>query len=145
MALSEFFTLGTIVGSGGYIIAGVLVVLGMFGMGARDRRSESDKVASDLINNLKLTVEQLEKANVAMTARLDQTTKELHLMQGRNEMLERLFNGAEGSILSFLKQAPSLVEMIKDNNALSHQNNAALTTLTDTMEKFLNKLSEVKS
>ena len=46
---------------GGWVIAGVLGVLGFFDKGKRERRREDDEVASNLIKNLQATIDIQEK------------------------------------------------------------------------------------
>jgi len=134
-------TLTNIVMFGGYIIAGVLVVLGMFGMQVRQRRGESDTVASTLINNLQASLKLTEDNLKTTMGRLDTTTKELHQMQGRNTVLEQLFNGSEGSILSFLKQAPELMRVAKENHEISQTNAAELKQLTTSINLLVTALT----
>ncbi len=129
--MQEFFTIS------GYLIAGAFALYTQYSKQKTQSKTEDDKVASNLINNLKITVDQQEKALKDTNIKLEQTTKDLHLMQGRNSVLEGLFNGNENSILAFLKQAPQLMEVASENHKLAVASNEALTNLTNTMNNFL--------
>lgn len=135
----------TFLAFGGYIVAGVLVVLGYLGMGSRDRRKDDDTVATNLINNLQKTVDLQEKTIKATSDKLDQTTKELHQMQGRNSVLEGLFNGNENSILSFLKAAPRLISVAEENNTLAKATNASVGQMAQALTSLMQHLDTTKS
>ena len=126
---------------GGYIIAGVLVVLGMFGVQVRQRRGENDTVASNLITNLQTSLDLTEKNLKETNVKLDETTKQLHLMQGRNTVLEQLFNGSEGSIISFLKQTPELQRIAEENNALAKATSQEVRALTASIDRLVSVLT----
>lgn len=122
------------------MIAGVLGVYGLFNMQARSRRADDDSVSANLINNLKSTVDQMKEQNAIQAVKLEQTTKELHQMQGRNTVLEQLFNGQEGSIMAFLKQAPALVKITEENNAMAKRNADDIGKLTKAVELLVGVL-----
>lgn len=102
-----------------------------------NQRAADDSVSSNLIQNLKTTSDMQEKMIGTLTTKLDQTTKELHVMQGRNTVLEELFNGSENSILSFLKQAPELITIAKENHDLSKKNADDIAALTASIGKLV--------
>lgn len=104
-------------------------------------RAADDTVSSNLIQNLKTTTDLQEKTIGQLSLKLDTTTKELHQMQGRNEMLEKLFNGSEGSILAFLKEAPKLVRIADENNALAKSTNDEIKHLTTELRALVGALS----
>lgn len=126
---------------GGYIVAGILVVLGIFGVQVRQRRAEDDDVSTKLITNLQASLTLTEKNLKETNVKLDETTKQLHLMQGRNTVLEELFNGSENSILSFLKQAPELVLFAKENHTLSQKNAEDISALTSSIQDLVKALT----
>ncbi len=135
--MSAAIILGSVVTFGGYGIAGIFALVQMYSKSNQKRVSDNDQTATNLINNLKTTVDLQEKAIKENKALLDKTTKELHQMEGRNSVLESLFNGSENSILAFLKQAPVLMDIAKENHELATANNKAITDLTNTMNNFL--------
>lgn len=107
----------------------------------RSQQATDDDVATKLINNLKLTVDQQEKTIGGLTTKLDTTTKELHQMQGRNTVLEQLFNGSEGSILSFLKEAPKLTLIAEENNALAKETSNDIKSLIASIDRLVTVLA----
>lgn len=123
----------------GWGVAGVFVFMGFFGQNSKQRKEESDKLADGLIQRLKETVDQQGKDNLALSAKLDQTTKELHIMQGRNSVLEGLFNGSENSIMAFLKQAPELLQVAQQNHELAQSTNAAIGRLAEAMTSLVER------
>lgn len=107
----------------------------------KSQQATDDDIASKLINNLKLTVDQQEKTIGGLTTKLDTTTKELHQMQGRNTVLEQLFNGSEGSILSFLKEAPKLTLIAEENNALAKKTSNDIKSLIASIDRLVTVLA----
>lgn len=105
------------------------------------QRAADDVVASNLIQNLKTTTDIQEKTISDLSIKLDNTTKDLHLMQGRNTVLETLFNGSEGSIMAFLKMAPDLQRIADENNKLAKETNANVQALTASVDKLVNALT----
>jgi hypothetical protein len=109
-------TAGAYIELAGAFVVGGIAVFGVLNTTLRGRRAEDDIVAQNLIKNLQTTVQVQKEALETTNARLDQTTKELHIMQGRKEVLEQLFNGNESSIISFLRMVPDLVALTKSTN-----------------------------
>lgn len=135
-------TLGILAGVAGWLVAGVFTFIGLFSTQSKANRVDDDSVASNLINNLKLTVDQLKEDKDAMSTKLDNTTKELHQMQGRNSVLEGLFNGSENSILAFLKQAPEIMNFAHENNTLAKSNLEAVTSLTASIDNLIKSMTK---
>lgn len=130
----DFSHLPTYIELAGAAIVGGLAVFGLFNTTMRGRRSEDSSVATNLINNLQTSLNLTESNLKATNVKLEQTTKELHQMQGRNQVLEALFNGQEGSIMAFLKQAPVLVRIAEENNAMAKQNTKDISDLTSSIK-----------
>lgn len=128
----------------GWVVAGILVVIGLFNRQTKQNRKDDDETASNLISNLKTTVDLQEKTINSLNAKMEITNKELHQMQGRNSVLESLFNGNENSILAFLKQAPKLLEIAEDNNKLTKENFTATTNLTTAIAELVKKMPTTK-
>jgi hypothetical protein len=124
-------------------VLGAILAAGIYAFSGQRKKQQADddEVASKLITNLKLTVDQQEKTIGGLTVKLDTTTRELHQMQGRNTVLEQLFNGSEGSILSFLKEAPELMRVAKENHQLALTNSAELKQLTASIEMLVKALT----
>lgn len=133
----DFSHLSTYIELAAAVVVGGIAVLGFFNTTMRQRRGEDDSVATNLINNLKLTVDQQKEALAATSTKLDETTKQLHLMQGRNSVLESLFNGSEGSILAFLKQAPELQRIADENNNLAKATRDEVRALTSSIDRLV--------
>ena len=143
---------------GGWVIAGVLTFVGLFNKQARERRREDEEVASNLIKNLQNTVDIQEKKISKMQEDMAFHTKErdkevqnlreeLKHLSGRNSMLEDLFKGRDPQMQTFLKEAPTLIELTKKDHELIEQSSEAVTALVKTMNEFVgsfNKLSIMK-
>jgi ABC-type transporter Mla subunit MlaD len=140
------FDLGTILsmlGLAGYVIAGVFAFRGQWDKSSKNKDAEADALSDKLIQRLQQTVDQSEKSVATLSAKLEQTTKELHQMQGRNQVLESLFNGSENSIMAFLKQAPVLVKMTGESNQLAKDTSASIDHLASTFAKFIDNLQPI--
>lgn len=142
-----------ILGFGGYAIVGALVVLGFF---KKDdsRRTESDSIADTLINRLQQTVEQQTKDIARMQFDMDRHTKdrdeqirklsdELQHMKGRNSVLEDLFKGRDPAMQAFLKDAPALFDVAKENNGLAREMAQGLGSLEGTLSRFIETLQPI--
>ena len=73
--------------------------------------------------------------------------EELKHLSGRNSMLEDLFKGRDPQMQTFLKEAPTLIELTKKDHELIEQSSEAVTALVKTMNEFVgsfNKLSIMK-
>lgn len=108
------------------------------------QRASDDAVASNLISNLQSSLTLTENTLKATNDKLDKTTMELHQMQGRNTVLEQLFNGSEGSILSFLKQAPELMRIANENHQLAKSNSEDLGKLTAAINLLVTAMTPPK-
>lgn len=135
----------TLLGFGGYALVGIFAVLGYFNGTVSSRRKESDSLADGLISRLKETVDQQQKTMDATNVRLDQTTKELHQMQGRNGMLEELFKGRDPAMQTFLQAAPRLIEIANENNVLAKATSTSVAAMADALTGFMIKLAESPS
>lgn len=125
----------------GYVIAGALALYGLVSRQGSQVREDNMKISQNLIENLKTTVDQQKETIATTNTKLDQTTKELHQMQGRNSVLESLFNGNENSILAFLKQTPVLMEIAHENKEFSKANSEAITGLTLVIKDMVDKIT----
>jgi hypothetical protein len=105
------------------VVVGALAAGWYAFFGAKKNQQASDNaVSQNLISNLQTSLD-LTKSDLRETnAKLEVTTADLHRMQGRNSVLESLFNGNEGSIVSTLKMVPELVAAIREANAISKAN-----------------------
>lgn len=135
----------------GWIIAGGLSTFGILDSQKRSRREDEDKVAQNLITNLKLTTEEQDKTIKKMQADIAQHTKErdvemkelaalVNHLQGRNSILEELFKGRNPKLDEFFKEAPSIFEITKENNEMSKSMQQSMKILTETMSDFLIKV-----
>lgn len=136
-----FTTLITIVG---WMIAGGLAIFGVLNKQWRAREDEADSVAQRLIENLEATVDQQERTINKQAELLEATRKEMHQMQGRNTVLEELFNGSENSILSFLKQTPELMKIARENHTYNKTNSEEIGKLTVAVEQLVEALRPPK-
>ena len=148
-------TITLILTMGGWIIAGVLGIVGFFDRGKRERRKEDDDVASNLIKNLQVTADVQEKKIIKMQEEMEAHGKErdkevqalreeLKHLSGRNSMLEDLFKGRDPQMQAFLKDVPILMEITKKDHELIEQGSQALTVLVETMTKFLESYKPVE-
>lgn len=144
----------TVLGFGGYALVGLLAILGYFKKGSDDRRSEETKLADGLITRLQQTVDQNAKDMLKMQADMEKHTKDrdeqirklsddLKHMQGRNSVLEDLFKGRDPAMQAFLKDAPSLIGIARENNGLAKEMAQGLGSLESTLAKFVDTLQPI--
>lgn len=124
------------------IIGGVFVVLGMLGMGAKQRREESEGLADGLIKRLQLTVDQNAKDMTAMSSRIDEQQKEIHQLQGKNEAYLQIISLRDPAIAEVFKAAPDVFIVARETNNLVKAQAAALQSLTKAVEDFIHRLTE---
>lgn len=124
----------------GFLVSGVFVTLGYLGMGTRDRRKESEGLADTLISRLKETVDQQTDTIASLSSKLDVTTKELHQMQGRNSVLEGLFNGSETSIIASLKLVPELLRVANESNQLAKDTSNSVGQMAKALGDLLQRI-----
>jgi hypothetical protein len=102
-----------------------------------NQRAADDVVAKNLIDNLQKSLDLTTSDLKATNVKLDQTTKELHIMQGKNEVLQDLFGGNENSIMAFVKAAPELITMTKQNSDMLAELARAVTTLVKALPSVI--------
>lgn len=134
--LGAFFTIG------GWVVAGIFVVLGFFGRGEASRRAENDKLADSVISRQKEDNEQKGKQIAALTIDLEQTKKDLHQLQGRNTLLEELFKGRDPAMQTFLATAPRLIQIAEDNNNLAKATNASVGQMATALTELMTRLAQ---
>lgn len=124
-------------GYGGYVVAGIFVVLGMFGMQSKSRRQENDALTSKLIENLNATVKQQESEIKKLTTENEKQgtihREEMHTLRdqlnqlsGENKVLKELFTGRN----------PMQEEAFK----AAIETNKAITELTHLIGELVKKL-----
>lgn len=133
-----FLTIG---GALGWIIAGVLAVIGMFNKQSRDRRTQDDQTAANLINNLKTTVDLQEKQLATMSTEKVAQGKEIANLQGQLTVVNKLLENRDPQVQAFLKEVPILVTAINESNVHSKSNQEAVINLTNMMADFLKKVT----
>lgn len=99
----------------------------------KSQSAENDAVSKNLIDNLQKSLDLTNSDLRATSTKLDQTTKELHIMQGQNEVLKELFGGNENSIMAFVKSAPELIKMTQENGRMLSELTQAITALVKGM------------
>jgi outer membrane murein-binding lipoprotein Lpp len=136
----------------GYVIAGVFALRGQWDTAAKQKRSEADELSDKLIERLQQTVDQqskdLENMRVAMEKHTSERNKEVQTLrddlkhlQGRNGVLEDLFRGRDPAMQAFLKDAPTLMEIARENNGLARETGQGLQKLEATLSRFVDNLS----
>lgn len=139
----EYFTIGNFVMFGGYVIAGMLMILGMFGMQVRQRRDDGEKLTQNLISNYRLTVEQQEQKIKDLNEKEVAQGKEIAHLQGQVKVLTDILQGRDPEQMAVFRDLPQAIVVAKDSNAQSHKNGAAIERLTETFEKFINTLQPI--
>ena len=143
--------LGQIIPNIGWVLAGAFALLGMFNSKQRERRRDDDITAANLINTLKTTVDIQEKAIAKMRTDMEEHTRQrdveikelrdkVHNLSGRNGVLEDLFKGRDPGMQNFLKEAPMLMDIARENNGLAKETSKALVNLTNTIEHLVSRL-----
>lgn len=129
--MQGFFSLGNLIAGGGYVIAGILVVLGMFGMQVRARRAENDNVTQNLIDNYKATVEEQDKKLKASMEREIQQGKDLAHLQGQVKILSEILQGRDPAMQKFLAEAPELARVATENNRIAKETAAMVADIAN--------------
>ena len=132
--------LTSIVTYGGYILAGVFVALGMFGVQFRQRRNDNNEVTQNLIANYKLTVDEQDKKIKLSQEREIEQGKEIAHLQGQVKVLSDILQGRDPSMVAFLKDAPVLITIARENNGLAKANSEAITMLTKTISDLVGEM-----
>ena len=130
-------TLGT---AGGWIIAGILAIVGMFNLQWRARRADDDKTASNLIANLKTTTELQEKEITVLRGKEIEQGREIAHLQGQVKVLTEVLQGRDPAMKAFLDRAPELMTIAHENNGLAKANADAITNLTKAITGLIEKL-----
>lgn len=110
--------------------AGALAVFGVFNTTMRARRREDDQTASNLIQNLKTTTELQDKEITRLRDKETQQGKEIAHLQGQLKVLTEIMQGRDPQMQQFLKSAPELIEIARENNGLAKEQSKAMTELT---------------
>lgn len=135
----------TIVSFGGYIISGILAVIGIFNYQARSRRQEDDLTATNLINNLKTTTELQERELVSLRLKEVEQGKEIAHLQGQVKVLSDIFQGRDPAVQAFIAKAPELLAIANENNGYAKKNFEATSKLTDAITELVKQMaSQVK-
>lgn len=122
------------------VIGGIFAFTGVFSTKQSDRRNESDKVADGLIERLTKTVNQNVDDMKAMTIRIDDQQKEIHILQGKNEAYLQIINLRDPGVAKVFEAAPEIQQIIRDIKQLALDQSEALTNLTNAIETFINNL-----
>lgn len=121
---------GTIITWGGYVIAGILAIVGAFNLQRQAQRTADDQTAANLIQNLKTTTELQEKEITRLRDKEAAQGKELAHLQGQLTMLKEIFQGRDPEMQEFLKTVPQLMIIAHENNGLAKAQADALAALT---------------
>lgn len=112
------------------MIAGLLAIVGIFNYQSKQRRVDDDTTANNLINNLKSTTELQEKEINTLRGKEIEQGKEIAHLQGQVKVLSDILQGRDPAMQEFLKHAPELVTIARENNGLAKANSEAMTNLT---------------
>lgn len=122
-------TLTAIATAAGWILAGILAVIGVFDRATRQQRKDDDDTASNLIQNLKTTTELQEKEITTLRAKEVEQGKEIAHLQGQMKVLSEILQGRD----------PDMQEHIE----LGRNNAEVLANLAQTMSTFIETLQPV--
>jgi uncharacterized coiled-coil protein SlyX len=132
--------LSEVVAWGGYLVAGILAIAGIFNMQRQKQRADNDQTAANLINNLKITVDLQEKELVSLRLREVDQGKQIAHLQGQVKVLSDILQGRDPQQMEVFKQAPAIFDIARENNKMSRANNEAITKLTETISIFIESL-----
>lgn len=124
----------------GWVIVGGLALYGVFNTQQKAREKESDQTAANLINNLKTTVDVQEKEILRLRDKEVTQGKEIAHLSGQLAMLERVVQGRDPAMQQFLKDAPALFQIARENNGLAKANSEAVTALTNSITILVESL-----
>lgn len=138
----------------GFVVMGLFVFTGIFGSKNNERRTEADRIASELIERLKEKVEQLEQDMTEhtqqrdielkdMTERLEAHQKEIHQLQGSNDAYLKILTLRDPAAQKVFSEAPAIFEIAKENNQLSRNNGESIIKLTNTLNQFIENLRPI--
>lgn len=123
-----------------YGAAGVVGALALFGIGNttwRGKKKDDSEVAQQLIDNLKLSLDQEKTKTANLTTELTGTNTKLSHTQGELATAKEILQGRDPLQAQVFKDAPAAFAYAKENHEMSKQNSQAITKLTETMQGFL--------
>ena len=126
----------------GWMIAGALGIYGVFNRQRKDRQREDDQTATNLITNLKTTTELQEKELIQLRSKEVEQGKQIAHLQGQVKVLSEILQGRDPSMQEFLKRAPDLIVMAKENNGLAKENSQAIVNLTKSITSLVDQMSK---
>lgn len=139
MELKDYLELG------GWVIAGIFAVIGMFSFTTKSRRVENDQLTTNLINNLTKTVETYKEENANLKTQMEKNASErdaqiLKLqtdfshLAGRNSLLEELFKGRDPKQEAAYSEIPKM-------SATVTATNESVGELADLIKTFINTVT----
>lgn len=131
----ELFTIG------GWVIAGCLGIVGMFSIQNRQRRQADDSVSTNLIQNLRTTADMQEKEIMRLRDKEVAYGKDVAHLQGQLKMLTEIMQGRDPAMQAFLKTAPDLIAIVRENNTLAKEQQVAMTDLTKKLGQLVTILT----
>ncbi len=98
------------------IIAGVLVVIGLWDKKSKERKKETDGSEDRLIDILQKTVEELEKKVDKLTTQVDQQTKDIENLSRDKETYLSILQGRDGDTKEFFSQSRKSMEVVQSTH-----------------------------
>lgn len=139
--MQEIFTIEHLVTFGGYILAGGLFILGLFGMGARQKRGDDDKLTQNLISNYRLTVEQQEKQIRELSEKEVAQGKQIAHLEGQVKVLSDMVALRDPETQRVFKEAPAAFATARETHEMSKANGQKIDKLTETLTTFMQTLT----
>ena len=124
----------TIISIGGYVLAGVFAFIGIFNKQRQDREKLDDQTASNLIQNLKTTVD-IQKTEIAgLTEDKIEQGKTIAHLEGQVKVLTDMVALRDPETMK-------AIAMIPDLHLIGERNGETLKKLTDAMTDFMTKFT----
>ena len=141
MSFSPEITISAALSIGGYVIAGILFVLGLFNKQAASRRVADDTISTNLITNLQTTCNLQEKEITTLREKEVEQGKEIAHLQGQVKTLSDLMQGRDPAMQSFLGGAPELMRIAAENNKLALATSQSVKDLTGAVHALVGLLT----
>lgn len=119
---------------GGYVIAVGFGVASLWNRQTKERNAESDRVASELIENLQRTSNLQKEELLALRSKEIDQGKEIAHLQGQVKVLSDLFQGRDPAMIQFFKEAPDLIVSTRANSNAVSDLTKAITELITSMK-----------
>jgi uncharacterized coiled-coil protein SlyX len=130
------FTILNIIELAGWVVAGALALFGVYNRQKKSRETEDDRVASNLIANLRATTDLQEKELEKLRAKEVEQGKQIAHLEGQVKVLSEILQGRDPATKDIMSKIPEIYKV-------GVHNTESIEKLTKTMSEFMEKLTNI--